>query len=60
MAVLALPARPHPTALLLDPRSIETLLTVLCEMRGRMKPAPTAWRTEAFMRRLRALVLGGA
>lgn len=57
MGIIALPARPHPTALLLDVRSLETMLETLARMRARMRPAPRAARVEATLRTLRWLML---
>jgi hypothetical protein len=55
--IIALPSRPHPTALLLDDPSLAVLLLALAEMRGQMLPAPTAWATEATIKLLRRKLL---
>jgi hypothetical protein len=59
VGIIALPARPHPTALLLDVRSLDALLATLARMRGAMAPAPVPWRVDPALRRLRSLLLRG-
>lgn len=41
----------------LTAHDVESLIERLAEARGRMLPAPLAWRTEGFLKRLRSRLL---